>query len=139
MVFGVSSRLNSFKPIRIKKRLGSKSLLEKFAQSSLSYFFAPVKDLILQIYFQLKRYPLMSRCIHQNPLTSVAHEKYSFFTFSIIAFFFIVIASLRNSATFYSSSILFWLLLVKLAKYFSPRGSLLIGSNSIKCWMLLLI
>ena len=102
MVFGVSSRLNSFKPICIKKRLGSKSLLEKFAQSSLSYFFAPVKDLILQIYFQLKRYPLMSRCIHQNPLTSVAHEKYSFFTFSIIAFFFIVIASLRNSATFYS-------------------------------------
>ena len=44
----------------------------------------------------------MSRCIHQNPLTSVAHEKYSFFTFSIISCFFIVIASLRNSATFYS-------------------------------------
>ena len=39
MTSGVSSRLKSFKPICIKKRLGSKSLLEKFIQSSSSYFF----------------------------------------------------------------------------------------------------
>ena len=69
MTSGVSSRLKSFKLICIKKRLGLKSLLEKFIQSSSSYFFSPVKDLILQIYFQLKRYPSMSKDIHENLLT----------------------------------------------------------------------